>query len=474
MERVLSGHAGHVPSVPNLGPSDLKTLRQVFDSYGYDREPYQPNSEGLEVLTRLFARGLSVEPGQARQSFHPLDLDRLIDSGLLCEEGRRIKACFQAQRYSGLIFLSDFFRWENDRDFVLSIGPAGNYLARLTIRQWIKLTLDLGCGCGVQSLLAARHSDKVIATDINPRALALTRLNAELNDIHNIETRQGSYFEPVNGQRFDLIVANLPYVITPEKRLIYRNDDQPGDAGMLKRLREIPAYLKDGGFAQVLINWIHAEDQEPTEPIRRTVETGSVDVWLVRNGSKQPDQYIEMWLKHQAGNDTRQFERNRREWLRWYQKNHIERIALGAITMRRRCSGPNWFCAAEVNTNLEDQAGKQFLRLFAAQDYLTGIDDTKALLNKIFIPVDLDFAGDEDQPVACASHGSRFEAKISRASRAVLQKLDGTNSLEKLIRTFSRQSGLPAKEIQNDMLADVRELLKLGMILPSDASPGIK
>ncbi|MBI2758074.1 MAG: class I SAM-dependent methyltransferase [Chloroflexi bacterium] len=474
MERVLSGRGGHVPSVPILSPSDLKTLHQVFDSCGYDRELSQQNSEGLEVLTSLFARGLSVELEQARRTFHPLDLDRLIASGLLYEEKDELKARFQAQRYGGLIFFSDFFRWETDKGFVLSIGPAGNYLARLTIRRQVESTLDLGCGCGIQSLLAARHSDKVTATDINPRALALTRLNAELNDIHNIETRQGSYFEPVNGQRFDLIVANLPYVITPEKRLIYRNVDQPGDAGTHKRIKEIPAYLKEGGFAQILINWIHGKSQEPSEPICKTIANQGVDAWLIQNGSKQPDEYAGMWLKQQTQSDLRKFKKTKQDWLRWYQNNHIERIALGAITLRRRSNGPNWFCSAEVNRTLEDQAAEQFLRLFAAQDYLTEIDDKNSLLNKIFTPLNLGFTGDENQPIAYANHGSRFEIKIHPTSKAILQKLAEINSLEKVIRDFSQQSGFMTKEIQDDVLADIWKLLKLGMVVPSDARQNIK
>ncbi len=249
LERAVSLRRRHAPPVPNLSASELKQLRAIFDT------------DESETLHSLFGRGSSIGLDEARKLFLPFALERLIESGLLYEENHKIKSHFHAQSYNSLIFLSDFFKWESDSDFVLPIGPAGNYLALLTVRRQVELALDLGCGCGIQSLLAARHSSKVVATDINPRALALTRFNAELNDIHNIETLQGSYFEPVNGQRFDLIIANLPYVITPEKRLVYRTADQLGDAGILEWLGEIPNYLTEGGFAQILINWIHSVDQ---------------------------------------------------------------------------------------------------------------------------------------------------------------------------------------------------------------------
>lgn len=471
MERVLSGHGGRVPSVPDLSPSELKTLRQIFDSNRYASEPSAQTNGGSNILMMLFARGLSVRLDRARQTFLPLELDRLIESGLLCKENNEVKARFQAQPYSDLILFSDFFQWESARDFVLPIGPAGNYLALLTIRRQIESTLDLGCGCGIQSLLAARHSQKVVATDINPRALALTRFNAELNDIYNIETRQGSYFEPVKGQRFDLIVANLPYVITPERRLIYRTVDHTGREGLNERLKEIPSHLTEGGFAQVLINWVHREDQNPSEPIRQAIEGRRMDVWLIHNGSKQPGEYAEMWLRRQAQDNPHAFQKTKQNWLQWYRRHHIDRIVLGVITLRRRSGARNWFCPATVNRTLEDPAGEQFLRLFATRDYLDSLESPETLLVEKFAPLDLEFIENENQKIAYSVRGSRFELKIPAITKAILQNLDGQTSLEKVIQTVSSVSGREATQIEREVLTDIKELLKLGMIVPRQIIP---
>ena len=471
LRRAVPEQGWRAPSIPNLSASDLRSLRHIFSFRHYDAEPSAEDTNDPGILQRLFAHGLCVDLDSAQSTLHPLAIDKLVEAGLLYEENRGIKSHFQAQRYNGLIFFSDFFRWESDPDFVLPIGPAGNYLALLTIRRHVESTLDLGCGCGVQSLLAARHSNRVIATDINLRALALTRFNAQLNDIHNIETRHGSYFEPVKDQRFDLIVANLPYVITPEKRLVYRTVDQPGDAGTHERLNEIPAYLKEDGFAQILINWVHEKNQDPSEPIRRTIEGRYVNAWLIHNASKQPLQYARMWLKHGNRSNPRKLEKMEQSWLRWYRGHHIEQIALGAIFLQRRSSQRNWFCSATVNRTLEEQAGKQFLRLFAAQDYLDKIDDPNILLNEAFLPVDLDFAGDEDRPIVYANHGSRFELRIRPSTKAILQTLDGKMTLENPIQVVSHESGKEAVQIRHEVLADMKELLKFGIILPQSFIP---
>jgi release factor glutamine methyltransferase len=70
--------------------------------------------------------------------------------------------------------------------------------------------LDLGSGSGACGIVAARRGCSVTAVDINPAAVRCTRINALLNDVV-LDTRQGDLFEPVRGERFDLVLFNPPY-----------------------------------------------------------------------------------------------------------------------------------------------------------------------------------------------------------------------------------------------------------------------
>lgn len=101
---------------------------------------------------------------------------------------------------------------------VTGINPTTVLLAQMTIRRPVQTALDVGTGNGVQALLAARHACRVVATDINPRALNVTAFNALLNGVANIECRRGSFYEPVDGEIFDFISINPPFVISPETR----------------------------------------------------------------------------------------------------------------------------------------------------------------------------------------------------------------------------------------------------------------
>jgi len=86
-------------------------------------------------------------------------------------------------------------------------------LARLALAEPAKCrVLDLGTGSGVGAVFAARRGASVVAVDINPEAVRCARINALLNRVDDrVEVREGNLFEPVQGERFDLVLFNPPF-----------------------------------------------------------------------------------------------------------------------------------------------------------------------------------------------------------------------------------------------------------------------
>lgn len=72
-----------------------------------------------------------------------------------------------------------------------------------------KKVLDIGCGSGILSLVAAKlNAEEVFATDIDPLAIEATIENSKLNNIRNIDAVEGSLLDKVN-KKYDVIIANI-------------------------------------------------------------------------------------------------------------------------------------------------------------------------------------------------------------------------------------------------------------------------
>jgi release factor glutamine methyltransferase len=156
--------------------------------------------------------------------------------------------------------------------------------------------LDLCTGSGVIAVSLAREypAAQVVATELSPAAAALARRNAARNAVADrVDVREGDLFEPVRGERFDLITANPPYIASPviptlspevRREPVIALDGGPDGLAFYDRIcAEAREHLAPGG-AIVLE---HGFDQ--ADAVRgRLITAGFTGVTLVHDLGKNP------------------------------------------------------------------------------------------------------------------------------------------------------------------------------------------
>jgi len=126
---------------------------------------------------------------------------------------------------------------------------------------------DLGTGTGAIALAIAfeRPLAQVVATDASAAALAIAQGNAKALGLSRVEFREGDWFGPLAGERFDLIASNPPYIAQDDAHLTQGDlRFEPASAlasGVdgLDDIRRIaaaaPTHLRDGGWLLVEHGW---------------------------------------------------------------------------------------------------------------------------------------------------------------------------------------------------------------------------
>ncbi len=112
--------------------------------------------------------------------------------------------------------------------------------------------LDVGTGTGVLALVLARAGAAVIATDVEPRAVACARENVErLGLAARVEVRQADLFAEAEA---DLVVSNPPWLPdeanTPLERAVY----DPGGSFLERLVLGLPSHLAPGGEAWIVLS----------------------------------------------------------------------------------------------------------------------------------------------------------------------------------------------------------------------------
>jgi methylase of polypeptide subunit release factors len=446
------------------GPSVDRAEAAVF-------ERRLPESRIATVL-RLFLLERPVSASEARDALGSDGLDAMLRIGLVTEDGARVVPRARIVPTEGLLLAFDCFsRGEDDPEgWVGSFSPTAYWLAALTPRRRVERALDIGTGNGAHALLAAEHAGHVIATDVNARALAFTEISAAMNGIDNVETRLGSLYEPVEGELFDLITCNAPYVVSPERRWQYRDGGLPGDQLSERVVRGAPKHLAEGGHASVLVSWLAESEDDPDVRMHEWLDGNGCDVWLIGLSGADPLDHAAGWNEH-VSDDPDEMAATLDEWTSYFAALETGWITEGAVLMRRRDRGHNLVRADGADEEELEFASDQVERVFAALELIAEsgaaaiLDAELTLAEDVRFDQELDRNGNVREVRIALEEGTCAEVELPLEVAELLISLDGSTTLNRAIERTARRLELSkreAAELRHDALRVGRDLFEQG------------
>jgi hypothetical protein len=487
-------------------PDDCRRAREAFDRAGYTDEGFRAVLGTASVLTptpaqlplwlchtragtpahtliRLFFLGVPVDVEAARRAVGPVPLEAWVGGRLLDVRGGTAVPLVRVITHQGLLLASDMPEQIHTggarSDYVMGMGKSTVLLAKVTVRRPCRQALDLGTGCGVLALQAAGHSDRVWATDKNPRAVAFARFNARLNGVANLDCLEGDLFEPVAGRRFDLVVGSLPFVIAPRARYLFRDSGSRGDEFCRRLVRLAPPLLEEGGFCQLLGNWAHRQGQPWQDALAGWFDGTGCDVLVYGGETQDVSAYAATWIQDTESGGAEEFGEHYDRWMRYFEQEGIEAVTYGILMLRRRGGGRNWVCLEETPQQFAGPCGDPVLRRFQLQDFLESRPDDGALLGGRFrlspdarLEQQYALSAEGLAAVAFRLHllkGLVYDTEVDRQVVELVVRCNGQRPLRELFAEIAAARGADLDALVPGGLALVRQMLRRGYLLPADA-----
>jgi methylase of polypeptide subunit release factors len=471
------------------------------------------------VLARVFVLGFPVSEAQLAGALPTLSIDGAVELGLVSRDATGgdsgnsdelvttdLRATLDLRPYNfvdaygvgswwivsdlGELAIGGALR----EDHVLGVGGASLTLSGLMVGSPVDAALDIGTGCGIQAMHAARHARRVVATDISARALEIAALNAELNDIHNIEFRLGSLFEPVSGERFDQIISNPPFVITPRTADVpsyeYRDGGMVGDALVASVIDGVAAHLQDGGIAQLLGNWEYgtagpagtagAASTDGLQRVSGWVASTGLDAWVVERETQDVALYSETWIRDGGIRPGPDFDRLYNAWFDDFERRGVTAVGFGYLTLRQAQTQTQTAPGSRVLRRMErldgalgGSLGVHIAQTLAAWDWQSARTDEELGLERLELATDITeerhyWPGAADPTVMTLHQGGGFgrSVPLDTGLAALVGACDGELSVRAIVAAIAQLLEVDAAALSADLLPSIRELVTTGFLRP--------
>jgi SAM-dependent methyltransferase len=450
----------------SLSPNsfDVVRLALVRWSLAERREPRMD-------MARLFLYFDALSTARCNEIFGAELFAALRRVGIVMVDGDEARCPFRLTPIDTLLFLSDNPALGGDT--VMGPGPTTANLLGIMPSKGCDRVLDLGCGAGTLALHAAQQGAKhVFGVDLNERAIAVAKFNARLNRL-DVDFRAGDTYAPVADERFDLIVAQPPYVIHPDdvEAVTFLHGGKFGDELALQMLAATPAMLAPAGRAIFAFDSAVRKDQPLHVRVRNAVGTTKVDALILTTAGHPPWLQAIGYASVVAPNLGPEYDRAVVSYRSHMARLGIEEVQAAVVVLR---ASPVGVFTAVLPVPRPPRGADTIDNAFAALD-LASLDDVRLAKAAVSAPSNVRWVEERPRP-DLQLEPARFmrfsgatlasDQELSEAMYALYELLDASASVEDAIAGYAELCGTTPDQVRRQVLVSVRQGLTRGLLQP--------
>lgn len=364
-----------------------------------------------------------------------------------------------------------------DPEAVVGIGSASVTLAAAIPALGARTALDLGVGCGVQSLHLAGGGAQVTGTDLSERALDLAALTAALSGVE-LELVPGNLFEPVADRRFEQVVANPPFVIGPH-RFTYRDSALPADGLTAAVVGDVVDHLTPGGVATMLGSWLVVRgsadgpgDGDWRERVGGWLPAGC-DALVVLREQLDPAEHVALWLADgDEGGDAEAPGGLAEQWLDDLDQQEAVGVAYGLVVLRRLPDGAGHPTVSMLDLRHEPEppSGARLLGWLQRLEQLravglSGLRVAKAPGLRLIRSFTADDDGWEPAGVTLSAPGALpTTIEVGELVAALVKECEPELPLAAVVELVAAGTGNP--HLPEDAMPTLQALVEAGLLVP--------
>jgi len=491
-----------VAGFDSLGDDTLATLLAATRRHGFDSgvmaqiarmAPFVADGARIPVLRWHLERrsepGLRLAllfcylgrlPRQEVEDLLGADVTRaLLAAGLLTRDGAELMCPFRLEPFSGVWILADAV--VNSKDSVMPPGPTTGVLARVLPEKIEGSVLEVACGPGGLALLAAkRGASRVLGTDINPRAVEMARFNARLNGV-SVEFRAGDLFAPAQGEPFDHVVAQPPFIFHPPgmPEVSFMHSGPRGDSLSLRLLREVPAALTPRGEALMLADVALREDEELAAYVEAHLADVPLRMLVLHAAGPTADVQAMTYAAYQSQGVGPRYLAVAREYITHIEAIGVTQIRHALFVARRGDDSGSLQSVAVPVRELVAATAPARARLWEAVR-LAGADVAELASRRVRVAPGAEWISRRALPEGEQSqHSVRFgdawpalEQIVADEGVVLASLLESSPDLEHAVRGYAERCDATPDEVRAPVIEYIRAGLRTGMLVVEDDDGG--